>query len=87
MDLNWKRQQEITQSLKDLGTHLGRSYHTQTQKLRTLQTCLKAKARYAFPLMCYTTQDIERMDKIMDAVVKKAYRLPQAPPQPSSEKT
>jgi hypothetical protein len=37
--------------------------------------------------MCYTTQDIERMDKIMDAVVKKAYRLPQAPPQPSSEKT
>jgi hypothetical protein len=30
--------------------------------------------------MCYTTQDIERMDKTMDAVVKKAYRLPPGTP-------
>jgi hypothetical protein len=63
-----------------MGAHLGRSYNSQTQKLRTMQTCLKAKARYAFPMMCYTAQDIEQLDRIMDRVVRKAYKLPPGTP-------
>jgi hypothetical protein len=81
MDLNWKKQQQdIGQSLQTMGAHLGRCYHSQAQKLRTMQTCLKAKARYAFPLMCYSAQDIERLDRTMDAVVRKAYRAPTRDP-------
>jgi hypothetical protein len=36
MDLNLEKQQaDIKSSLKTMGLHLGRCYHTQTQKLRT----------------------------------------------------
>jgi hypothetical protein len=48
-----------------------------------MQTCLKAKARYAFPLMCYSAQDIEQLDRIMDAVVPKRTELPPGTPQPA----
>jgi hypothetical protein len=81
MDLSWhKQKQDIKQTLQLMGAHLGRSYNSQTQKLRTMQTCLKAKARYAFPMMCYTAQDIEQLDRIMDRVVRKAYKLPPGTP-------
>jgi hypothetical protein len=32
------------------------------------------------PLMCYSAQDIESLDRTMDAVVRKAYRLPPGTP-------
>ena len=81
MDLKWTKQLlETRAALKDMAAHLHRSYNTQTQKLRTLQTCLAAKARYAFPLMCYSAQDIEKLDKTLDQVVRHAYRLPPGTP-------
>jgi ribonuclease HI len=81
MDLRWTKQmQETAGALRVLAKHLGNSYGTQTQKLRTLQTCLQAKARYAFPLMCYSDKDIACLDKIMDQVVRRAYKLPPGTP-------
>ena len=81
MDLNWTKQwAETKTALKDMAVHLGRSYNTQAQKLRTLQTCLAAKARYAFPLICYTDHALEQLDKTLDKVVRQAYRLPPGTP-------
>jgi ribonuclease HI len=82
MDLNWNHQyQETRKSLKDMATCLStRWWSSQSQKLRVLETCLKAKAQYAFPLMCYSDSQIEGLDRIMDTVVRAAYRLPPGTP-------
>lgn len=81
MDLKWKKQYMATvEALRSMATNLGRCYNSQTQKMRTMQTCLKAKARYAFPIACYSDRDIAALDKIMDSVVRQAYRLPKGTP-------
>jgi ribonuclease HI len=81
MDLKWKKQySEAVASLKGMAANLARCYNSQSQKLRTMQTCLKAKARYAFPLMCYSDKEIATIDKVMDSVVRQAYHLPRGAP-------
>ena len=81
MDLQWKKQQEeVCKALKSMAAHLGRCYNTQAQKLRTLQSCLKAKARYPFALMCYNEKALDALDKVMDSVVRQAYKLPPGTP-------
>ena len=81
MDLNWSHQHtETCSQLKEMGRRLGESYGSQAQKLLVMQTCLKAKAQYAFPLMCYNDRQIQSLDSVMDAVVRAAYRLPPGTP-------
>jgi ribonuclease HI len=81
MDLRWKKQfQETCKALREMASNLAKCYNSQSQKIRTLQTCLKAKARYAFPMMCYSDREIEALDRALDLVVRKAYGLPPGTP-------
>jgi hypothetical protein len=81
MDINWKKQyNEVLASLKSMAANMSRSYNSQTQKLRTMQTCLKAKARYSFPLGCYSDKEIAVIDRVMDSIVRQAYHLPKGTP-------
>ena len=81
MDLNWKKQfQETCSALRKMAGHLGNCYNSQAQKLLALQTCLKAKARYPFPLMCCNERELAELDRVMDSVVRIAYKLPKGTP-------
>ena len=81
MDLNWKKQfQETCSALRKMAGHMGNCYNSQAQKLLALQTCLKAKARYPFPLLCYNERELAELDRVMDSVVRIAYKLPKGTP-------
>jgi hypothetical protein len=81
MGLNWRHQHhETCKSLRAMADALAKCYNSQGQKLRCLQSCLRAKVQYAFPLMCYSEQELNTLDKILDSVVRTAYSLPKGTP-------
>ena len=77
MNLNWSAQFEATrEALKKLTSSMLSSYATTTQKLRTINTCLRTKVRYAFCVAPYTNGQIQMLDSILCRAVKQAYGLP-----------
>ena len=77
MNLNWSAQFEATrEALKQLTSSMLSSYATTTQKLRTINTCLRTKVRYAFCVAPYTNGQIQMLDSILCRAVKQAYGLP-----------
>ena len=77
MNLNWSAQFEATrEALKQLTSSMLSSYATTTQKLCTINTCLRTKVRYAFCVAPYTNGQIQMLDSILCRAVKQAYGLP-----------
>ena len=77
MNLNWSAQFGATrEALKELTSSMLSSYATTTQKMRTINTCLRTKVRYAFCVAPYTNGQIQMLDSILCRAVKQAYGLP-----------
>jgi len=76
MHLNWKHQlQETLRTTRDKVYNLTNSLASPTQKMLVLNTCIRPAITYAFPVMPYTPEDIETLDKILTQAAKKIYRL------------
>jgi hypothetical protein len=77
LNLDWTAQFEATrEALKQMTRSMVSSYATTAQKVRTINSCLKAKVRYAFCVAPYTNGQLKVLDSIICKAVKQAYGLP-----------
>ena len=77
MNLDWSYQlQATTNKLRKSGETLARSFASQRQCIRYIETVMRPVATYAFPLAPYQACDINQLDSIMRSTVKTCCGLP-----------
>ncbi len=81
LTLNWKAQfQKMQAKLLEKGAALNASFASPRQQLQVLQQCIIPGLTYSLPIMPCTLNDIDRLDKIITRIAKRAYRLPVGTP-------
>lgn len=77
LHLNWKAQFDKSRdTLKQMVWHMSHSHATTAQKIRTLNSCLRSKIRYAFCVAPYNKSRLKALDAVLCKAAKEAYGLP-----------
>ena len=77
MHLDWSAQYQLTRdTIRDMCHIMKHSYATTSQKMRTLNTCIRTKIRYAFCVAPYTKAQLKALDSPLCRAAKEAYGLP-----------
>ena len=63
-------------TIRDMCHIMKHSYATTSQKMRTLNTCIRTKIRYAFCVAPYTKAQLKALDSPLCRAAKEAYGLP-----------
>jgi hypothetical protein len=77
LTLDWHFQIDaVLDNLRECSRQLCGSFASEKQCLRVLKQCILPKITYSFPVAPYTIADIQRIDKEVAKLVRKAIRLP-----------
>jgi hypothetical protein len=77
LTLDWHFQIDaVLDNLRECSRRLCGSFASEKQCLRVLKQCILPKITYSFPVAPYTIADIQRIDKEVAKLVRKAIRLP-----------
>jgi ribonuclease HI len=76
MNLDWSAQYQLTRdTIRDMCNNMKHSYARTSQKMRTLNTCIRTKIRYAFCVAPYSKAQLKALDSLLCRAAKEAYGL------------
>lgn len=77
INLDWSAQYQLTRdTIREMCQNMKHSYATTSQKMRTLNSCIRTKIRYAFCVAPYTKAQLKALDSPLCKAAKEAYGLP-----------